>query len=472
MRASRRTRPTTSPEPGPRRPRRVAAAATFVVALLALVSCSAGGSGATGPAGPPSELEASAAALDLDSGWTWTTQPNPMEIGVTHTQKSLDDTENPEAVARGTEILTSLGEEYQNHHLMGFGTLNPEPSPGQYEWGSLDRRMQLTEETGGKAMLTLCCAPDWMKGGRPGATDWTTLEDDVRPEHFRDYAALSAEAVKRYPQVDRVLVWNELKGFYNAEENRWDYEGYTALYNEVYKAVKAVRPDVQVGGPYVVMSSVPPDSPDASDIRGPWGALDQRPLDVLEYWLANNVGADFIAVDGSTTNRGQQDAISPVDVGAQKFAVIDDWIAQRTRLPIWWAEFYANVPADAEAGYDSPASAVSTLAVLQAMARSGTSGALLWGPEGSDDLDYSSLWSPATEASGGQPTPLTDAWRWLVPRLREGEVELGRMQGSTLGAFRAPDGSALIVNLSADPVPVPGQADIPGWAIVPVESTA
>lgn len=449
----------------------MSASALLLAGLLALASCTSGPGGPGTDPAPASGLEASARAVDLEQGWTWEQQPGPMELGVTHTQNSLDDTEPAAARQRGTDILAGLGNEYQNHHLMGFGTLNPEPVPDQYEWGSLDRRMQLTEETGGKAMLTLCCAPDWMKGGPPGVTAWDKLERQVLPEFFDDYAELAKEAVQRYPQVDRVLVWNELKGFYHEEENRWDYEGYTELYNKVYEAVKSVRPDVQVGGPYVVMSSVAPDSPDASPIRGPWGALDQRPLDVLDYWLANNVGADFMVVDGATTNRGQQDAISPVDVGADKFAVINRWIQERTQLPIWWAEFYANVPADAQAGYGTPASAVSTLAVLQAMARSGTQGALLWGPEGSEDLEYSSLWSPATEEDGGQPTPLTDAWRWLVPKLREGDVELGRAQGSSLAAFRSADGAVLMMNLSADPVPVPGQEDIPGWAIVPMEST-
>lgn len=454
-----------SPQP-PTLRRRVSVLAALLVAVLALASCSG-----TGSSGQPSSAEQDSAAAVDTSQWSWRPQPGPMDLGVTHTRNSLDDTEPAEARQRGTQILGGAGPELQNHHLMGFGTLNPEPAPGQYDWSSLDRRMELTKETDGTAMLTLCCAPDWMKGGEPGESDWDKLEEAPTKEHFGDYAKLAAEAVTRYPQVERVQVWNEFKGFYREDENRWDYEAYTDLYNQTYKAVKEARPDVQVGGPYVVTNSVPAGSHDASDVSGPWGALDKRPLDALDYWLKNNAGADFITVDGSTTNKGVQDAISPVDVGAQKFAVVNDWIKKRTQLPIWWSEFYANVPAGADAGYDAPASAVSTLAALGSMARSGAAGALLWGPEGSDDLKYSSLWSPATEPDGGQPTPLTEAWKWLVPRLQAGEVDFGRAQSSPLSAFRDSDGNMLMVNLSADPVPVPGQKDLPGWAIVEVPAS-
>ena len=450
---------------------RVPVLAALLAVLLALASCSSGDDSSEATA-PTSAEVASARAVDLSQGWAWKKQPGPMDIGVTHTQNSLDDTENSEARDRGTQILAGEGDEVQNHHLMGFGTLNPEPAQGQFDWSSLDKRMQLTKDTNGKAMLTLCCSPDWMKGGQPGQTDWSKLEQAPDKDHYGDFAKLAAEAVKRYPQVDRVQVWNELKGFYNDDENRWDYEAYTDFYNQVYKAVKAVRPDIQVGGPYVVMNSVSPGSADASDVTGPWGALDKRTLAVLDYWIKNKAGADFIVVDGSTTNKGQKDAISPVDVGAQKFAVIDDWIKQRTQLPIWWAEFYANVPSGADAGYDKPASAVSTLAAISAMARSGSGGALLWGPEGSPDLDYSSLWTPATDADGGQPTPLTGAWNWLLPRLRDGDLEFGRAQGSPLTAFRDPDGNVLMVNLSENPVPVPGQQPLPAWAIVEVPANS
>jgi hypothetical protein len=435
-------------------------AALLVTLALALAACS----GAVAPNGPPDPSAETLKAIGLGKDWNWQRQATPLDLGVTHTQYSLDPDEPAEARQRGLDVLANNSGGWQNIHLMGFGTLNPEPSPGTYDWSSLDQRMQLVKNTGGRTALTVCCAPDWMKGGSPGDTDWSQLEKAPQPSHFDDYAALAAQAVQRYPQVQRVLVWNELKGFYNNDLNRWDYEGYTQLYNKVYKAVKAVRPDVQVGGPYVVLTSLDPGSDDASNVRGPWGAVDQRALDVVDYWLANNVGADFIAVDGSTSTTGGTVA-TPADVAAQKFADLTRWIHSRTPLPVWWAEFYPNVPSNEEGGASSQASAASTLATVAAYARSGASGALLWGPQGSD-LKFSALWTDSTKPDGGQPTPLTAAWQWLVPRLAAGKVEVGHSPTQPLLAFRAADG-ALVVNLTDRPVDVaPGQEPLQPWAIL------
>ncbi|TQM03165.1 hypothetical protein [Pseudonocardia kunmingensis] len=433
-----------------------------VVAVLAVVLAACSGT-TTGT--PTSVSEQTLSAIEADSGFTWEQQPAPLELGVTHTQNSLDPHHPDEATERGIEILSDDGAVWENHHLMGFGTSNPEPSPGEYDWDTLDRRMELTEETGNKSMLTLCCAPDWMKGGEEGETDWDLLEDNPLPEFFDDYAALAAAAVERYPQVERVLVWNELKGFYNQAENRWDYEGYTDFYNQVYTAVKNVRSDVQVGGPYVVLTSLDPGTTDASDqVTGPWGAADQRSLDVVDYWLAHNVGADFLAVDGSTATR--QDTIPDPLAGAQKFADLTNWIHQRTDLPVWWAEFYPDVPESETGAADSPASAATTLATIAAYAQSGAAGALLWGPQG-HDLEYAALWTDSTEDGGGQPTPLTAAWQWLVPRLAQGEVEIGRSATQPLVVFRAPDG-AVVVNASADEVQVGDAEPVQPWAITVV----
>ncbi len=298
-------------------------AVVLAALVMALAACSSE---------PPSVSEQTLRAIEADNTFSWTPQAGNLDLGVTHTEDSLDPEEPDAARQRGMDILSTNGGSWQNVHLMGFGTNNPEPSPGQYDWDTLDQRMQLVEETGGRTVLTACCAPDWMKGGQAGKTDWSRLEAEPQASHFADYANLVAATVERYPQIERVLVWNELKGFYHQEDNRWDYEGYTDLYNQIYRAVKAVRSDVEVGGPYVVLTSLDPGTPDSSDVSGPWGVADQRALDVVEYWLQNNVGADFLAVDGSTSTR--QDTVpKTVDQGAQKFADLTTWL--RARRPTY-----------------------------------------------------------------------------------------------------------------------------------------
>jgi hypothetical protein len=435
---------------------RRAAVLAVVVTVVATVLAACTTPGAREPAAPPDP--------DAPTGhWTWTPQAERLQLGVTHTRDSLDPHHPDAARDRGLAILRDHGAIWQNHHLMGFGTLNPEPAPGEFDWSSLDERMQLVKQTGGRTVLTLCCSPDWMKGGQPGQTDWSELETAPEPAHFDDFAALAAQAVQRYPQIERVLVWNELKGFYDSDKNRWDYEGYTELYNKVYTAVKAVRPDVEIGGPYVVLTSLDPGSPDSSDVRGPWGVADQRALDVVDYWLANNVGADFVAVDGATATRNETLA-EPADAAARKFADLTTWIRARTQLPVWWAEFYPDVPSDQQGGATSQASAASTLAVLAAYAQSGVSGALLWGPQGSD-LGFSALWTDSTQADGGRPTPLTAPWQWLVPRLEAGHVAIGHSPTLPVLAFRAPDGM-LVVNLTDSPVNLSEGEPLAPWAVL------
>jgi Glycosyl hydrolases family 39 len=435
-------------------------AALCAVLALGLAACTS--SGNPSPA-PPASGDVAKKTIPFDGDWGWVKQPAKMDLGVTHTQDSLDDSEPDAARARGMKILSNDGAVWQNIHLMGFGTLNPEPSPGEFDWDSLDKRMELVKDTDGKAMLTLCCSPDWMKGGPDGATDWDKLEKAPVPEHYADFAKLAAAAVQRYPQVTRVLVWNELKGFYDEDKNRWDYEGYTQFYNEVYQAVKAVRPDVQVGGPYEVMTSLAPDQATGSALKGDWGVADQRALDVVDYWLSHNVGADFIVLDGATSTQ-QKTKPATIDQGSAKFADVDQWIRQRTQLPIWWAEFYSDLPDGVDGGPSAPASAASDLASIAAMARSGSAGALKWGPQGSKGLEYAALWTDSTEEDGGQPTPLTAAWQWLVPRLSQGSVEIGHSPTDSLLAFRATDG-VLVVNTSDKEITI-GDDQIPAWGSV------
>ena len=114
------------------------------------------------------------------------------------------------------------------------------------------------------------------------------------------------------------------------------------------------------------------------------------------------------------------------------------------------------MPDGVDAGQSAPASAAADLATIAAMARSGAAGALKWGPQGSDSLKYAALWTDSTQEDGGKSTPLTSPWQWLVPRLAQGDVEIGHSPTLSLMAFRAPDG-VLVVNTSDKEVTV-------GWA--------
>jgi hypothetical protein len=152
-------------------------------------------------------------------------------------------------------------------------------------------------------------------------------------------------------------------------------------------------------------------------------------------------------------------------VGAQKYADLTTWLRHRTHLPIWWAEFYPNVPEAETGGPSSQASAAATLAAVAAYAQAGAAAALLWGPQG-HSLKFSGLWTSSTRTDGGQPTPLTRAWQWLVPRLAKGDVEIGHNETQPLLAFRDTEGQALIVSLTgAELVVAEAVEPIPAWGI-------
>ncbi|MFC7762176.1 hypothetical protein ACFQY4_32160 [Catellatospora bangladeshensis] len=217
-------------------------------------------------------------------------------MGVTHAQYSIDGWSNAEARASAKAVLTATAT-YQNQHIMGWGALNPQPRPGVYDWSSLDKRMALIRSTGGTPVITLCCAPDWMKGGQAGETDWKRLEAAPDRRHYRDFAELAAAVARRYPDVTHYQVWNELKGFWDEKSNRWDAAAYTDLYNAVYDALKAVDPAIAVGGPYVVLDtwSGGRAGGHASCLAGDWGSSTSA------GWTSSTTGCGTSA--GRTSSR-------------------------------------------------------------------------------------------------------------------------------------------------------------------------
>lgn len=325
-----------------------------------------------------------------------------MQIGVTHTQ--VDAGAGDDSGLTDEELrLLARRRQPQNQHIMGWGAENPEPRPGQFRWTSLDHRIDLIRETGGVPVITLCCAPDWMKGGRPGETDWSLLERAPEEEHFDDFAELAAQVALRYPDVKTFQVWNELKGFYDRESNTWDIEAYTRLYNEVYGAVKAVRPDAEIGGPYVAMESwaSAETSSHPSSLRGPWGVVDQRALDAITYWLEHKAGADFLTLSISTLPNDSTATADPF-AAIDKLTTIARWVRSRTTLPIWVAEWYP-LPEDPPGDLRRQDAIVS--ASMVAMHDAGVSTALLWGPRSERrDSCRGCLW--ITEGGEVRSTPL------------------------------------------------------------------
>ena len=378
-----------------------------------------------------------------------------LRLGVTHTQYTADSWNNPAAVSRARNVLSDTVV-FQNQHIMGWGARNPEPTPGHYDFGSLDRRVALMRATGATPVITLCCAPDWMKGGQPGATDWSKLAEAPLPSHFADFAALSAAVAKRYPQVRYFQVWNELKGFWRPAEHRYDYEGYTELYNQVYDAVKAVRPDAKIGGPYPVITSWSPQASTnwRSSVGGPYGSLDERPLDAILYWLAHKHGADFIALDAGTDNKDGGSA--GAYTGVQKFADVAAWLRKlppaqypgaRT-LPLWWAEWKVETsPASHDLKYLTSIMASGLATTL----RSGASVVLLWGAQGdAAGLAFPvGLFTDTNSSHGGAPTPLVDVMTGLRTRFPPGTRLVDASTSSSEVDVLASARNVMLVNQSA-----------------------
>jgi hypothetical protein len=327
-----------------------------------------------------------------------TGQPYPgLALGATHTQYDADVWNPAPAVARAKRVLADATD-MQAQDIMGWGVNNPEPSPGVYDFASLDERVALMQSTGAIPVLVLAGAPDWMKGGAPGTTDWSNLEVAPTPAHYADFAALAVTIAKRYPQVHYFIVWNELKGFWDQAANHWDYVAYTNFYNTVYRALKSYNSTLDIGGPYVVMDSYSKVSimSNPSELSGPWGTLDQRDLDVVSYWLAHADGAQFVAVDAPTTTRDAGLVTDPV-TATEKFSAVDTWLKARTRLPIWWAEFYA-------AGGTEIQGATAQAAALVRMAADDVAAALMWQPQASGSVCDGCLYTDTRVAKGGVAT--------------------------------------------------------------------
>jgi uncharacterized repeat protein (TIGR01451 family) len=325
--------------------------------------------------------------------------PAQLAVGITNTFGTFAGP-NGDANARAEDLLRQVAV-FQNQHVDGFGAMNPEPSPGAFQWQSLDRRIGVIRSTGGIPIITLCCAPDWMTSpgtntGRPGRNRGRGSGGSgssflpPAPAHYGDFAQLAQQVARRYPDVKYYDVWNQLKGF------NGNYVAYTNFYNVVYDALKAVDPTIKVGGPYLPVSD---------------GGQGPPPeLQVFRYWLANAHGADFVSFTHSIVAFREQPP-DPATILSQtaQFETITKQIRALTSLPIWWVEDYFDGDLR-RLSYASDAFQAAALAsILYHEELGGATVSLRWQPEGIANQpfggDQESLWSDTAAPSGGQPFP-------------------------------------------------------------------
>ena len=265
-----------------------------------------------------------------------------------------------------------------------------------------------------------------------GSSQEWNMESAVAPSHDEDFAHLAAEVAERYdglhrtrtgellPKVEFFDVWNEMKGFWDTATNSWNVQAYTTLYNDVYAAIKAVRPDARIGGPYAPLAATNSSTADVSPVHGSFGDVDQRDLDVITYWLAHKTGAQFVSMDGGPSSTDESGFGS-----GRYFAAVAHWLRTldntaypgAASLPIMWAEFYPGIASRSGTATGQEAVAVDISNVVAA-GQAGVNYLLIWEMEG-DAAGMSpstgeSVWTDTAEADGGRPTALYRALRELA----------------------------------------------------------
>jgi hypothetical protein len=416
---------------------------------------------APGPAAPSAPGPAAPSAAVWMQPVVTSTQP-----GVTLTQDTAEPWFVPASVSNAQSIL-GQATQFVNVSIMGWGVGNPEPSPGVFDWSDLDQRIEFIEASGVTPVITLAGAPDWMKGGVPGTTNWSLLDVAPLPQYYGAFAQLAVAVAQRYPQVKYFQVWNELKGFWNYSSNTWDIQDYTTFYNDVYEALKAYNPSLQVGGPYASITTwaAPTAGGHPSSLVGAWGTVDQRSLDAISYWLSHAVGADFLAVDATTETEDGATLADPFGA-TQLFLVIDQWLRARTSLPIWWSEWYADTPQLVDPS--SPEwSAMSAEALLQ-ITISGASVALMWNPEQFPGTATPGIWTSTQSSPGGAPTALTAEFEVLHKYFPPGtHAELSALNPSVLQL--SADGHFVAINISGSSTTVQtlgGKVTMSAWQVI------
>jgi len=350
--------------------------------------------------------------------------------------------ENPIAVKRAKDLVRSVSA-IHNVHIMGWGSGNPWPSKtANFNFRDIQNRVDLALELGGEPWITFCTAPGWMKG----TDDWA-MEEAPLPEFEDDFAYLCAEVAKAFPQVKVFQVWNEFKGMW-ADAGQVDYVRYTRVYNKVYTAVKAVRPDALFGGFYkgfegdgthATFGFVDPrhaENPSANHDRHFSEPINHLSRTAMTYFLENAIHVDYFLIDRANVdyhNDGywswQTHLFRPTRDQAMRltkyFEKSTRETAEMTPLPIVWSEYYGTY-GDGKGEFrrnNQPYIGAHYASIVYNMIM-GAGGrdlyALLW-IEWEDVIRHALFTDPFSPA-GGKPTPHYFAMKKLLDNFPKGTM--------------------------------------------------
>lgn len=363
-----------------------------------------------------------------------------LKLGITHTQSGIDHADaKPQAVARATPILTGSAS-YQNSHIIGWGPGNINPEPGVYQWGTLDARVEMMRQLDIPMVLTLCTAPGWMKVGG----DTWNMEERVRADRYDQFADLCLQVAKRYPDVKTFQVWNELKGFWSLADNNWDVVEYTRMYNKVYDKLKAYDPTIKVGGLYLVVSGTGSNlTRDTGGVgRDFFTPLGNKDRQVIQYWLDNAHGADFICIDRGIKD-GQDETPYTRDE-LMRFTTqhgnIVRQVREMTDLPVWYSEYYGTVDT-----YPQPIAAAYA-SIYKGIVEAGASAALLWNPNADGATNPHELFTDVRNENGGKLTPHGKVYEWIAEYFEAGTPLFETLSSSDTVEALASDTHTLLIN--------------------------
>ncbi len=369
----------------------------------------------------------------------------------------------------------------KNQHAIGFGPSSPlqtvEGGPIDFTYhdriyGYPTRKDGFFGENCVRVFTTYGCPP-YMRVAKPGTAPMPTgaptmgLYDPVPPHWSQvdNYAKYVAAFVDRY-QIDVVQEHNENKGEWigstmpagsvlvppgsglpqapGGTTNRWAMEQHTYRFNKVYAAVKAVRPQCKVIGPYTVTRTyTDPNNTDSAndafpkDLHGPWGNADWEAMRMVMYHLEHAAGIDAICLDTKTSSNDKSILPEYEWDGLQK---IPDWIEWLDKLAaydpakygrakdaeVWFAEAYSRVIGGLTTGNHQRAAAIDAYSYVKYVLPNRVAGWMRWQTEGERGVADSaqahsiSLWHAKGSAKSLQPTEAVPVYAGLVEHFAPG----------------------------------------------------